>query len=90
MDLEDVRGQVEIMQACKQRINTLQETYDQARAAVEEKLGDCEHGELDGNVVLTWRTTKQRRLNQAYLKQHYAGIREICMETTEVRRMELK
>ena len=90
MDLSEVRGHVEILQACKRREAELKEMAEQARAVIEEAMGPNEVGELDGQVVLTWRTYKQRRLNQRYLKEKFPEVRELCMETSEYRRMEIQ
>jgi predicted phage-related endonuclease len=90
MDLTEQRAHIDVMKACKQRIAELESMYDLARATVQEAMGDDEIGQVNGTVVLTWKTIKTRRLNTQWLKQKFPDIREECMETTEYRRLELK
>ena len=87
--LDDLAESVAIMKACKTRITELQKLFEEHRALVQEKMGSKETTNIDGKPVLTWKTYRKNLLNQAYLRLNYAGIYELCKETTETRRMEI-
>jgi hypothetical protein len=89
IELDDVAESVAIMRACQSRISDLKEVMAQHRAVIEEKMGSEEVGTVDGDPVISWKTYKQRRLNQAILGLSYPEILELCKETTETRRMEV-
>jgi hypothetical protein len=89
IELDDVKDSVAIMRACKSRIADLTEVLAQHRAVIEEKMGNEDVGTVDGKPVITWKTYKQNRLNQAVLAITHPDILELCKETTETRRMEI-
>ena len=88
-DLNAVRAQVEILQYCKERRTELADVEAQAKAAVQEALGDDDTGTLDGREVVYWRRHKRTALNQTLLAATYPEICESCKTTTEVRRFEV-
>lgn len=87
--LDDLADSVAVLKACQDRISQLKEVMKEHRALIEEKMGDQETGTVDGKPVITWKTYKQTRLNQKYLALNFAGVFDVCKETTETRRMEI-
>lgn len=69
VDLDPVRGHVEILRFCKRKKAELKALEDNARAAVERAMGENETGELDGKPAITWVRYKKRQLNQAMLRE---------------------
>lgn len=90
MNLDSIIDHIEIMRECKSRIKDLEEMASRSRAVVEEIMGDNEIGEVDGQVVVTWKKYKARRLSQKYLREHYPDVAEESMETKEYRSMEIR
>lgn len=64
----------------------LKDEYDEARAVIEEALGDNEVGAIDGRPVVTWKTQTRRSLNQAKLRAAFPDVVEMFTDTTELRR----
>jgi predicted phage-related endonuclease len=90
MDLKHVEEHVRRLQIAKKVTAEMKEMAEASRAAVEEALGDNEAGELDGELVVTWKHGKTSRLNQKALK---AERPEVVAEYTEAkaeRRFEVK
>jgi predicted phage-related endonuclease len=90
MNLDSISDHIEIMRECKSRIKELEEMFNRSRSVVEEVMGDNEVGEVDGQVVVTWRKYKSRRLSQKYLREYCPEIYENAMETKEYRSMEIR
>ena len=89
MNLEPVRAHLEILRFCRERRRELDEMEARSRAAIEEKLGDNEIGEIDGQPAVRWKYVKSRRLNHTILKERFSDVREECMEMVEGRRFEV-
>lgn len=85
VNLDDVRGQVEVLKWCGERLSEIKELQKNARAAIEEALGENEIGELDGETVVTWASHKKRQLNQAAMKEAHPEIVEEFTQLSEVR-----
>lgn len=90
MDLSKIRANVEILKFCKVKMAEIKEMQALSRALVVEALGDNEVGELDGQLVVTYRHTQTRRLDQALLKEKYPDIYDECCTINESRRFEIK
>lgn len=88
-NLDSVRPQIEILRMCKQKKAQLKELEDQARAAVEELMGDAELGLIEGEPVVWWKTHKRKSLDQKALKEEYPEAFEVCQKTSEIRRFEI-
>ena len=88
-DLESVRAQIAVLVHCKQKKAELKDLEERARAAVEDAMGEDEHGSLDGEPVIHWGRLKRRTLNQKALRDKEPEIVEEYTETTEVRRFEV-
>lgn len=88
-DLDNVRAQVALLQHCKKKEAELKELKDRARAAVEDAMGDAEHGVLDGEPVIHWPHLKQRRLDQKALKEKEPELVEEYTTTHSIRRFEV-
>lgn len=88
-DLNDVRGQVEILKWCKAKRAEIAELEKQAKEVVQAALGDAEFGSIDGELAVTWKTTKRRALDQKLLAELYPDVAEECKSVTEVRRFEV-
>jgi predicted phage-related endonuclease len=88
-DLEPLRAQVAILRFVKAKKAELALLESNARAAIEELLGDDEEGTLDGAAAVRWKTLKRTSLNQKLLKELHPEVAAECQDTTEVRRFEL-
>lgn len=66
------------------------EAQKNARAEIEELLGDNEIGELeDGTAVVLWKTGKRTSLDQKLLAQLYPNVLEECKAISETRTFKL-
>lgn len=88
-NLETVRAHVEILRYIKTRQAELKEMEEASRAVIEEMLGGDEVGELDGEVAVTWKHVKSRRLNQRLLKEKLPEVVELYTNVSESRRFEV-
>jgi predicted phage-related endonuclease len=86
-DLKPVETYVEILRAVRQKRRELDEIEAYARDHVESALGADDTGTIDGEIVVTYKPYKQRRLNQRKLKADEPGLYELYCETTESRRL---
>jgi len=89
VDLEKLRWAVETLRAVKDRKAELKAAEELARDAIEQALGDSDEGELDGHVVITWKSFKRNALDQQLLRDSYPELFESCRRVTEVRRFEI-
>ena len=89
VDLEKLRWAVEALAEVKNRKAELKATEDLARDALQQALGDSDEGELDGHVVVTWKSYKRNALDQKFLRETYPDLYESCKRITEVRRFEV-
>jgi hypothetical protein len=85
VDLNAVRGHVEVLKWCGDRLSEIRELQKNARDAIEEVLADNEIGELDGKTVITWASHKKRQLNQAAMKEAHPDIVEEFTDSVEQR-----
>lgn len=90
MNLNQLRGHVEILQFVKARRAEIDLMEEHARAAVEEAMGEDEIGEVDGKIVITWRHTKSRRFNQSQHKAQEPGCHEIYMQASDGRQFKVE
>lgn len=86
-NLESLRAQVAILRHVKAKRAELSELEANARAAVEEALGEDTEGTIDGVTVIKWSRSKRTSLNQKLLKELYPEIAAECQDTIEVRRL---
>lgn len=84
-DLESVRAQVEILRMVKESQKKLKALEADARAAVEDAMGNHEQGSLDGQIVVTWTTHKKRQFQQAELKDAHPEVIESYTRLVEAR-----
>jgi predicted phage-related endonuclease len=89
VNLDDLRAQVELLKWAKARKAEIADVEATARAAVEAALGDSEAGTVDGELAVTWRTRKVRRLNQKALKEAHPDIVEEFTAPNEQRYFEV-
>lgn len=89
IELDELRQSVQVLQACQARIKQLKEVMTEHRALIEEKMGSDEIGTVDGETVITWKTYKQRRLDQSLLGISHPDVLELCKVPVETRRMEI-
>jgi hypothetical protein len=85
MNLNLLRGHVDILQFVKTRRAEIDLMEERARAAIEEAMGEDEIGEVDGKIVVTWRHNKSRRFNQKQHKEDQPACHESFMQTSEGR-----
>lgn len=88
-NLNELRGQVEILKYCKAKRAELKELEDNAKAAIQDALGDDDAGTVDGELAVTWKSSKRTTLDQQYLKKTFPQVVAECQVTTEVRRFEV-
>ena len=89
MNLNPVREHIEILKFVKQKQVELKEMEAASRGAIEEVLRGDETGELDGQVVVTWKHVKSRRLNQRLLKEKLPEVYALYSDYSESRRFEV-
>jgi predicted phage-related endonuclease len=89
VNLEQVRWAVETLRWIKDRKAELKATEEAARDAIEQALGDSDEGELDGHVVIAWKSFKRNALDQTFLRDTYPELYESAKRVTEVRRFTL-
>ena len=88
-DLGALRAQIAILRHVKEKEAELKELKENARAAIEEAMGDEELGTLDGDVVVRWKRQKRTALSQKLLKEMYPEAFASCQDTIETRRFEI-
>lgn len=86
LDDERYREAIATLVRVAEKRRELKDEYDEARAVIEEALGDNETGEIDGEVVVTWKTQTRRSLNQKKLRETFPDVVDLFTETTEIRR----
>jgi predicted phage-related endonuclease len=89
VSLDALQAQVELLKWAKARESEIAEVKANARAAIEDALGDNEVGTVNGEPVVTWKHYKRRSLAQKALKAALPEVAEQFMETTETRRFEV-
>lgn len=89
VDLVSVRHHYNLLAWIKARRAELDEMESDARAAIEDTLGEAEIGELDGRHVVTWRHTTQRRISATVLRQRFPQVAEQCVVVAERREFRL-
>lgn len=90
MDLESVRGQLEILIYVKRQREMLKEMEESAKAVIQEAMGGNEVGILDGKIVATWKHVKSMRLNQKAFKEKLPDVHALYSEYSESRRFEIQ
>jgi predicted phage-related endonuclease len=88
-NLEDLRGQVEIVKYCKTKTAELKELQDKAVDEIKAAMGEAENGMLDGEPVIRWDHQKRVSLDQKALKDERPEIAAEFMVATEVRRFQV-
>ena len=88
-NLETLRGQVQILQMCKEKKAQLKELEEQALDAVKTLMGEAENGLLDGEPVVRWDHQKRVSLDQKALKDAHPELVAEFMVATEVRRFQI-
>ena len=85
VNLDAHRSEVALLQWCKARKAEIAEVEKKARAEIEDAMGDNEAGTVDGELAITWQTSKRRSLDQEALKRDHPILVEEYKKTTEVR-----
>lgn len=88
-DLDNLRAQVEILKWARAKKAEITELENNAKAAIQEALGDDEAGTVDGHTVVTWKGHKRTSLDSAALKKADPETYALYSKTTEVRRFEV-
>jgi predicted phage-related endonuclease len=81
-DLNSVKDHIEVLRYVKSQRAMLKELEEVSRAAVEEALGEEEFGALDGETVVTWKFSKDTRLNQSALKEDHPELVDEYKQTS--------
>jgi predicted phage-related endonuclease len=89
VNLNEQRVQILLLRWCKTRKAEIADVERQARAAIEEALGDNESGTVDGELAVTWKTHKRRALDQKALKESHPELVEEFTAINDVRRFEV-
>lgn len=91
IDLNAARGEVEILQWVKSRQAELKLLEDNAKAKIQEILGDGgDTGTLDGEVVVTWSNFKESRLDTKAFREAHPELAAEYTHTNAKRRFEVK
>ena len=85
VNLDAHRGAVDLLKWVKAREAEIKDIKEKARAEIEAALGDNEAGTVDGELAITWQSSKRRQLDQDALKKAHPDIVEEFKKTTEVR-----
>ncbi len=88
-NLETLRGQVQILQMCKEKKAQLKELEDTALDAIKALMGEAENGLLDGEPVIRWDHQKRVSLDQKALKADHPDIVASYSTASEVRRFQV-
>ena len=89
VNLDALRAQVEILRWCKEREKEIADMKAQARSVVEAALGQSDAGTVDGELAITWRHGKVKRLNQKALKEKHPELVEEFTDVNEQRKFEI-
>jgi predicted phage-related endonuclease len=85
VNLDAHRSAVELLRWVKAHKSEIAEVERKARAEIEAALGDNEAGTVDGELAITWQSSKRRVLDQEALRNAHPDIAEEFKKTTEVR-----
>jgi hypothetical protein len=89
IDLEPVRGHVEVLRWCKQQRAIIKATEDNARAAVEAHMGNRQIGLLDGEPAIQWPSYKENRFDSAIFRAEHPEMWEQYKAMNEKRRFDV-
>jgi hypothetical protein len=89
VDLNDVRGEVEILQWVKSRQAELKELEDKAKAAIQAKMGSATQGMLDNEIVVTWSSSKRTTFDQKAFEAAHPDLYALFKVTNPSRRFEV-
>jgi hypothetical protein len=89
IDLDSVRGHVEILRYCKAEKAKIAELEKLARTAVEDAMGGNEIGLLDGEPAINWSHFKERRFDQSAFGEDHPDLLEQYRAAREKRRFEV-
>lgn len=89
VDLESVRGEVEILRWVKEQQAKLKDAEKNARAAIEAAMGNAEVGLLDGEPAISWPTFKENRFDSSGFRADNPEMWEQYKAAQERRRFEV-
>jgi predicted phage-related endonuclease len=90
VDLESVRGAVELLRYCAgPSERKIKEVEDNAKAAVQDAMGDADVGLLDGEPAIQWPTFKENRFDSAAFRADHAELWEQYKAVNEKRRFDV-
>jgi predicted phage-related endonuclease len=89
VDLESVRGAVELLRYCRTQRAKIKEVEDNAKAAVQDAMGDADIGLLDGEPAIQWPTFKENRFDSAAFRADHAELWEQYKAANEKRRFDV-
>jgi len=89
IDLEPVRGHVEVLRWVKQQKAILKATEENARAAIEAFMKDAQVGLLDGEPAIQWPSFKENRFDSAAFRADNPELWERYKAMHEKRRFEV-
>ena len=87
--LDDLRAQVEILRWCKEQHAKIKELEDQAKAAVQDAMGDADTGILDGEIAIAWGSYKRNAFDQKAFKALHPEMFEEFKSSTPYRRFDI-
>ncbi|WNM68995.1 hypothetical protein SEA_TRIBLETROUBLE_54 [Mycobacterium Phage TribleTrouble] len=88
-DLSEMKGHVDLLRHARTEKAKWADVEKQAKAAVEEALGDASEGEIGGQVVVRRKEIKSNKLDQRRLKEFYPDVVAECTNTSVSYRMDL-
>jgi predicted phage-related endonuclease len=89
IDLNAVRGHIEVLRYCKTQKAKLKELEDAARAAVEDAMGQHDVGVLDGEPAVHWTHFKESRFDSSAFRDDNPELYETYKTARDKRRFEI-
>ncbi|AFN37749.1 hypothetical protein FGG44_gp58 [Mycobacterium phage MacnCheese] len=88
-DLSALKGHVDLMRHARTEKAKWADVEKQAKAAIEEALGDADEGEIGGQVVVRRKEIKSNKLDQSLLKSLHPDVVAECTSSSVSYRMDL-
>lgn len=90
VDLKHIEEHVERVRLAKKVTAEMKQMEADSRAVIEEALGESEVGEIDGELVITWKHNKIRKFNEKAFKEAHPEEHAAYVEAREQRRFEVQ
>jgi predicted phage-related endonuclease len=88
IEIDNMQANLAILRHCRMKKAEIAELEQNARAAIEAALGDCEAGIIGGRIAVTWKRSTRSAINQKLLRDRFPDVAEQVTTVTEVRRFD--